>query len=248
VKLTMQLKVGLCGWTISMSEYFERFPVVEVQQTFYEPPPPRTLLRWREAAPEGFEFTLKAWQLITHEATSSTYKRLRTPLSPAERAECGRFRWNDTVKRGWDITVQSARVLHATSVLFQCPASFRPTDDNLAQLRRFFTDTDRHGLRFLWEPRGPAWTAEIVQPLCESLELVHVVDPLVNRSTTPQFIYFRLHGIGNHRHVYTEAELASVAAMLTPGAPSYVMFNNIPRDNDSARFEALMRARERTTR
>lgn len=49
-----------------MREYFERFSIVEVQQTFYEPPARSTLLRWRESAPQGFEFTLKAWQLITH--------------------------------------------------------------------------------------------------------------------------------------------------------------------------------------
>ena len=224
-----------------MSEYYERFPVVEVQQTFYEPPPPRTMLRWRQSAPAGFEFTLKAWQLITHEATSNTYRRLRTPLTPAERAQCGRFRWNETVRRGWQTTVESAHVLHATSVLFQCPASFRPTDENIDHMHSFFTKTERHGLRFLWEPRGPAWTGDIVTPICESLDLVHVVDPLVNRTTTPQFIYFRLHGIGSHRHIYTNAELESVAAMLQPAVPNYVMFNNMPRDNDSARFMAMMR-------
>lgn len=224
-----------------MGEYFDRFPVVEVQQTFYEPPAPRTMLRWREAAPEGFEFTLKAWQLITHEATSSTYRRLRTPLTPAERAECGRFRATATVRRGWETTVECARIMRATSVLFQCPASFRPSEENVQQLRRFFTDTDRHGLRFLWEPRGPAWTGEIVQPLCESLDLVHVVDPHVNRSTTPHFLYFRLHGLGGARHVYSDAELAAVISMLQPDAPSYVMFNNLPRETDSARFEALLR-------
>lgn len=238
------VKVGLCGWTLSMGEYFDRFPVVEVQQTFYEPPAPRTLLRWREAAPEGFEFTLKAWQLITHEASSSTYRRLRTPLTAAERAECGRFRWTATVQRGWEATVESARALRATSVLFQCPASFRPSEENVGHMRRFFTSVERQGLRFLWEPRGPAWTGEIVRPLCESLDLVHVVDPLVNRTTTPQFVYFRLHGIGGYRHVYSEAEPAAVVAMLEPDAPNYVMFNNLPRDADSARFEAMLGKRQ----
>lgn len=230
------LKVGLCGWTISMSEYFDRFPVVEVQQTFYEPPSPQTMLRWREAAPPGFEFTLKAWQLITHQASSSTYKRLRTPLSEEERSECGSFRDTPVVHRAWEKTVECARILRATAVLFQCPASFRPTPENLKRMRQFFTNTDRDELRFLWEPRGPAWTSEIVQPLCRELDLVHVVDPFVNETTTPDFIYYRLHGIGSHRHIYTDAELAKLASLVNAHAPNYVMFNNIPRDNDSARF------------
>jgi uncharacterized protein YecE (DUF72 family) len=226
-----------------MREYFERFPVVEVQQTFYHPPEDRTLVRWRETAPEGFEFTLKAWQLITHESTSSTYRR--SPLTAEERDGCGSFRASDAVRRGWERTVACARLLHATSVLFQCPASFRPTEENIDRMREFFTSTDRHGLRFLWEPRGPAWTSALLAPLCKSLDLVHVVDPLVNRSTTPDFIYFRLHGIGSHRHVYTDAELSSVIAMLEAEVPSYVMFNNMPRDRDSARFERALKIASR---
>ena len=47
------MRVGLCGFTISAAAYFETFPVVEVQQTFYEPPSQRTLLRWREQSPDG---------------------------------------------------------------------------------------------------------------------------------------------------------------------------------------------------
>ncbi|HJT16927.1 MAG TPA: hypothetical protein VJ853_06050 [Thermoanaerobaculia bacterium] len=34
----MAIKVGLCGFTIGASAYFKTFPVVEVQQTFYDPP------------------------------------------------------------------------------------------------------------------------------------------------------------------------------------------------------------------
>jgi uncharacterized protein YecE (DUF72 family) len=32
------VKIGLCGFTIAIGEYPRRFPVVEVQQTFYQPP------------------------------------------------------------------------------------------------------------------------------------------------------------------------------------------------------------------
>ena len=90
------VRIGLCGFTMAFADYVREFAVVEVQQTFYEPPRDATLVRWRRQAPPGFEFTLKAWQLITHEASSPTYRRLRRPLSAGQRRECGSFRSIDT--------------------------------------------------------------------------------------------------------------------------------------------------------
>lgn len=63
-------RVGLCGFTINAAEYFATFDTLEVQQTFYEPPSKLTMTRWREQAPAGFVFTIKAWQVITHRSTS----------------------------------------------------------------------------------------------------------------------------------------------------------------------------------
>ena len=95
------VKVGLCGASMALTSYAQRFRVLEVQQTFYEPPREATLRRWRASVPPAFEFTIKAWQLITHEAKSSTYRRLRTPLSAEERTEVGGFRWTPIVARAW---------------------------------------------------------------------------------------------------------------------------------------------------
>ena len=88
----LDVRIGLCGFTMAFADYVREFPVVEVQQTFYQPPGDATLLRWRRSAPPRFEFTLKAWQLITHEASSPTYRRLRLPLGAEERSDCGSFR------------------------------------------------------------------------------------------------------------------------------------------------------------
>jgi uncharacterized protein YecE (DUF72 family) len=236
------VKVGLCGFTINFREYVETYPVVEVQQTFYEPPAPRTMLKWREQAGPGFEFTLKAWQLITHLSSSSTYKRLKTPLTPAERAECGAFRNTPTVMRGWEATREAARILRATAILFQCPASFKATDENVANMHRFFAGIDRpDGVRLLWEPRGP-WPDDVIRTLCASLGLIHVVDPFVRPSLTPELIYWRLHGIGSAYRSYTDAELQQLIEWLprTPGE-RYVMFNNVPRPMNAQRFVKLFR-------
>jgi len=181
-----EVRIGLCGFTMAFADYVREFGVVEVQQTFYEPPRDATLLRWRRQAPPAFEFTLKAWQLITHEASSPTYRRLRRPLTAEERRACGGFRTSPVVLEAWARTLACARLLRASAVLLQCPRSFRPTPESADRMREFFAAVERPaGLRVLWEPRGP-WPAEFVRELCRELELVHVVDPLVDTTVTPE--------------------------------------------------------------
>lgn len=234
------IKVGLCGFTIGASRYFEQFPVVEVQQTFYEPPSTTTMMRWRAEAPARFEFTMKAWQLITHRSTSNTYRRLKTPLSPAQRAEAGAFQNTETVMRAWEKSVDCAKLLRATAILFQCPASFRPEDENIVNLRTFFKTIARpKNVRLLWEPRGK-WPDELILDLCRELELTHVVDPFDRDTVTPELTYWRLHGIGNHYHVYSDEELRTLRAKIDATAETYAMFNNIPRVADAERFRALL--------
>ncbi|HVF40093.1 MAG TPA: DUF72 domain-containing protein, partial [Gemmatimonadaceae bacterium] len=82
----------MCGFTIGAAAYFKRFRVLEVQQTFYDPPPLANMAKWRADAPPDFEFTIKAWQVITHLGTSRTYRRLRRAFSDRERDEAGGFR------------------------------------------------------------------------------------------------------------------------------------------------------------
>ena len=239
------VRVGLCGAGMALTSYAQRFAVLEVQQTFYEPPREATLRRWRAAVPPAFEFTVKAWQLITHEARSSTYRRLRTSLSAEERTEVGGFRWTPVVARAWETTLDCAAILQATAILLQCPASFRPTEPAVARLREFATRARRPpGVRLLWEPRGP-WPDEVVRRLCEELDLTHAADPFLRPSLTPM-AYYRLHGVTGARHVYTDAELAQLAD-LVGGGPAYVMFNNLPRAADAGRFSALTHSDAGTT-
>ena len=233
------VKTGCCGFRMAQSEYVEQFPVVEVQQTFYQPPQVATLRRWRAAAPPGFEFTLKAWQLITHEARSPTYKRLKRTLTEEEREECGAFRQTPIVREAWDVTRACAEALDARRVLFQCPASFTPTAENLHRMRAFFSSVERGQMEFLWEPRG-GWPDELVRGLCEELRLVHVVDPFVARTVTPSRIYFRLHGRKGWRYTYEQDELEELLSMLPRGErASYVLFNNVRMREDAARFQEL---------
>ena len=78
-----QIKVGCCGFSMAQQDYFQRYHLIEIQQTFYQPPQLRTAEKWRASAPRQFEFTLKAWQLITHEPSSPTYRRLKKKIKAA---------------------------------------------------------------------------------------------------------------------------------------------------------------------
>ena len=210
-------RIGLCGFTMGFQAYVREYGLVEIQQTFYEPPRDATMRRWRALAPADFEFTIKAWQLVTHGASSPTYRRLRSPLTDVDRAGVGGFRTTPVVLRAWDRTLECAAILRATAILLQSPASFRPTEDNIDRLRSFFGTIERpSGVRILWEPRG-SWPADIVAALCRDLGLVHVVDPFVSTTVTPEQTYFRLHGITGARHVYSDAELEQLADMLPAG-------------------------------
>ncbi|HVM31200.1 MAG TPA: DUF72 domain-containing protein [Candidatus Limnocylindrales bacterium] len=240
-----RVRLGLCGFTMAFEDYLREYRLVEVQQTFYEPPREATMRRWRAQASADFEFTIKAWQLITHDASSPTYRRLRSSLSGADRVEAGGFRPTPIVLRAWQRTLDCAALLRATAILFQCPASFRSTDANIERLRAFFATINRPpGVRMLWEPRGP-WSPQLLGILCRELGLVHVVDPFVSTTVTPEQTYFRLHGTTGARHVYSDAELGHLADMLPAGPthPPYVLFNNLPRVGDARRFKALLAQR-----
>ena len=234
------VKIGLCGFTIRIADYARSFPVVEVQQTFYQPPAEFVMRRWRDTLPPPFEYTIKAWQLITHPATSPTYRRLRRPLTADERAGAGFFRDTPIVAEAWQTTLTCAKMLNATAILFQCPASFRPTDANAANLAAFFRRIERpKNVRLLWEPRGP-WPADLVAELCAAADLTHVVDPFVTPTVTKDHTYYRLHGITGSRHVYSDEELARLREMVPAAGETCVMFNNIPRAEDARRFGHLL--------
>ncbi len=77
------VRVGTCGWSYKewsgvfyppeldahdfLSAYAARYPVVEVDSTFYRIPGLKMVEGWRERTPEGFGFSLKVPQVITHE-------------------------------------------------------------------------------------------------------------------------------------------------------------------------------------
>jgi len=241
-------KIGCCGFGVARPTYFQKFSLVEIQQTFYQPPKADTVKRWRQDAPTDFEFALKVWQLVTHEPSSPTYRRLKMRLSERQKEQVGAFRFTDIVCRAWKATLEIARLLNADKLVFQCPASFAPTDENKDRMRYFFSRIERRGVACIWEPRGK-WQDGEIAALCSELNLIHCVDPFKRDPTsreppecvTEGFRYYRLHGITGYRHKYTDKELAELAQRRDEATENYFLFNNVNMWHDASRFKELLK-------
>jgi uncharacterized protein YecE (DUF72 family) len=233
-----EIKVGCCGFTVAQKKYFELFKAIEIQQTFYQPPEIKTAEKWRCAAPPDFEFSMKAWQLITHVPSSPTYGRLRERIDPARANRYGGFRATMEVMDAWKRTAEFARALGALIIVFQCPASFRPLEQNAKNMRAFFSKIDRAGFIFAWEPRG-VWPDDLIKMICEELNLIHCVDPFKDKSLLGDIDYFRLHGIADYGYTYTGKDLEILRKKIRL-KPTYVMFNNITMKEDALRFLRLL--------
>jgi uncharacterized protein YecE (DUF72 family) len=235
-----EIRVGCCGFPEARSLYYRHYPVVEIQQTFYQLPRVETVLKWRREAPPDFIFSMKVWQAITHEATSPTYRRMRMPIDVYRKKDYGAFKPTRVVMQAWENTRKIAQALRAQVLVFQCPGSFQPTDTNLANMRRFFTSVNRGNFYFVWEPRG-RWEPETVRQLCEELHLIHGVDPFRNAPVAGEIFYFRLHGKSSYRYAYTDEELAELKdVVLSLSKPGFVMFNNSNMKADASRFIQLL--------
>jgi uncharacterized protein YecE (DUF72 family) len=120
--------------------YAERFPTVEINNTFYRLPGRETLLRWKDEVPPGFVFALKASQRITH----------RQRLSPESK---------ETVDYLFDLA--SALGERLGPVLFQTPPFLRK---DIGRLRAFLGFLPA-GHPVAFEFRHETWRDEEVHEL-----------------------------------------------------------------------------------
>ncbi|MFB0563857.1 MAG: DUF72 domain-containing protein [Candidatus Lokiarchaeia archaeon] len=242
------IKIGCCGFPGGIKQYFKNFTLTEVQRTFYKPPKEETLKKWREKAPKDFEFTVKAWQLITHNPKSPTYKKARINIPEEKKDLYGSFKPLTEVLEAWEITSNVCKILRAKICLFQCPASFTPTEENIKNMKNFFSTINRRDLIFVWEPRGKTWTASFVESLCKELEITHVVDPFASNPTylTQHTAYLRLHGSPPgkkmYNYKYSDDDLQRLMNLLQSinTKQYYILFNNISMKEDALRLKTII--------
>lgn len=228
-----------------MQKYFSEFSLVETQSTFYKLPKPETAEKWRAQAPEGFEFTVKVWQGITHPSDSPTWRR--SGLSRNELKGHGDFNPSRKNLEAWVRTLEIVKKLGARIAVFQTPPSFNPSPKNIGNMRKFLEEIDRGGVRLAWEPRGE-WLERksVTKSVLEKLDLIHVVDPFWDQPLTRGVYYFRLHGLGkryNYKYEYSLEDLKRLKSLiegLEDAEKVYVLFNNVKMFDSAKLFLTLI--------
>lgn len=259
------IRVGTCGYRYydpgenwqeryesKLAAYSAAFDAGEINRTFYDLPRVSTAERWRREARDGFAFTVKAWQAVTHEWSSPTWNGHRDAVREADTDTLGALRPTDPVHRAWDATMERARALDAAAVLVQTPPSFDASDEHAANMRELLGEVDREGAAVAWEPRGD-WDDHPgrVADLCRDLELVHVVD-VMRREPLDEtdLVYTRLHGLNEERYEYnydySDDELAALADELEELADDheavYCLFNNVEMYANATALQGLFTA------
>ncbi len=193
--------------------YASRFPLVEVDSTFYAPPSLRNSRLWAERAPSGFLMNIKVYGLLTLHAaaTRSLPPEVREKL-PRATQDRPRVYLHHLPRQAqdliWALHVDALKPLEAAgklgALLFQFPYWFHVSRKNRDFLREV---KDRIPYRVAVEFRGGGWMDEDTRArtlsLLESLGFTYVVvdEPQGFRSSTPPVVartaplaMIRLHG------------------------------------------------------
>lgn len=144
--MAARVHIGCCGWSYlnerdfpelldpqskrsKLQSYARLFGTVEIKSTFYRLPHLSTAEKWRKEADGGipeFEFTVKAFKGIPHLHRFQKKASLSLDSYRALREICS--------------------CLGARFVLFQSPASFKPSKENINTMTEFFDKIDRQGI------------------------------------------------------------------------------------------------------
>ena len=110
--------------------YASRFPLVEVDSTYYFPPSEDNSVRWLERTPKDFTFNIKAYSLLTNHPTKpdSIYKDLRDAVPEGKRFVYREDLPNEAVEEVWQRFRDALMPLHSAgklgAILFQFPKWF----------------------------------------------------------------------------------------------------------------------------
>jgi uncharacterized protein YecE (DUF72 family) len=146
--------------------YSERFPLVEVDATFYALPSERNAGLWAERTPADFIFNVKAFGLMTQHAVAvrSLPEPIREML-PEETASKPRVYARDlpedALNAVWDMFAGALRPLADAgklgAILYQFPHWFAASRQNIAYLREL---AERSPAQPAIEFRGAGWMKE----------------------------------------------------------------------------------------
>ena len=229
------IRVGTSGWVYKhwrerfypaglaaprwLSHYAREFNTVEINTSFYRLPPPETFDRWRERAPSGFLYAVKANRFITH------IKKLKEPEEPLRRFLGAARRLKDRLG----------------PILFQLPPNWTRDPERL----RAFVERLPRDLLFAFEFRHPSWLHLDTRRLLDDAGIGTCMHDLRHFPcpgwVTGRLAYVRFHGPGERAYggSYPRAALRSWAERLAGvDRDVYAYFNN------DAEGHAIENARE----
>lgn len=187
--------------------YAGRFKTVEVNSSFYKIPAAPMVSRWKQLAPAGFLYSIKAWQEITH------IKQLKNCEAELELMFIMLCHFES----------------HLAIVLFQLPP-YLQFDEKL--LATFIARLPRN-MNYAFEFRHPSWftpkTYAILKNNNIAMVLSHQQSWLTPMVRTAGFTYIRLHGasgqyIGKYNDEFVERLRLWVDK--AGAADNFVYFNN----------------------
>lgn len=220
----MTVYVGTSGWQYAdwwgrfypkdvpkrewLAYFSERFPTVEVNNTFYSLPSEETFVDWRKGSAEGFLFTLKASRYITH------MKRLKDPRDP--------------VRTFWTPARRLARKLGA--VLFQLPPNFEANPERVEGFLRALPKGVRPAFEFRHESWGTDEVHEVLDRHGAALVLADSPGARVPPVVTGGWSYVRFHKGREDAFDYKRDKLRRWADKIAAleAEDVYVYFNNDP--------------------
>ncbi|HLI60717.1 MAG TPA: DUF72 domain-containing protein [Solirubrobacteraceae bacterium] len=197
--------------------YAARFPVAEIDSTYYAPPAEQQARLWAERTPNGFRFEVKAYSLLTGHPTrpQSLWKDLREALPEDVRDKRSLYASHlppGALDEAWRRFADALAPLHEMgrlgAVLFQYPPWFHPSREHRAELEALRARLPDYGVCV--ELRSPRWVAserdrQRTLALLRDTGLTYVcVDappvselPRLLELTTPELFVMRLHGRAN---------------------------------------------------
>lgn len=245
----MKIKVGCCGFPTSREKYYKTFKVVEVQQTFYNIVNKSLLEKWRNEAPKDFEFTIKAFQGITHPLNSPTWKRSNIKDLKIYEGKVGFLTPTNEVLEFWQKNIEDCKILNSKIILIQLPPSFYENDKNIDNTEKFFSKIKRDEINIAIEFRG--WNDKTVEKICKKFELISCVDLFRNNPvyfSSKRIAYFRLHGLGKrsmYDYVFSEKELVwlkeKVLSYEKEVDEVYILFNNKAMFDNAKQFIEILK-------
>jgi uncharacterized protein YecE (DUF72 family) len=192
-----------------LAYYASQLNSVEVNFTFRQLPTEKQLTTWLEAATDGFRFSFKAPQAITH------LKRLR---------ECG-----DALAALKAALIPAERARKLGVVLFQLPPNFHA---DVERLKTFLDDVARLKLRAAFEFRHESWFEETTYAALEQGNAALCVAESDELETpqrrTADFVCYRL-----RRSHYSDTDVQELARRFAEDAEhgdvyAYFMHEDAP--------------------